>query len=37
MTGYDEEDIYEYMENSFQDVIWEWSYLFLILSGFLPG
>lgn len=37
MTGYDEEDIYEYMENSFQDVIWEWSYLFLILSGFFPG
>lgn len=34
MTGYDEEDIYEYMENSFQDTIWEWSYLFLIMSGF---
>lgn len=35
MTGYDQDDIYEYMENSFKDVIWEWSYLLLIMGGFV--
>lgn len=34
MTGYDQDDIYEYMENSFNDIIWEWSYLLLIMGGF---
>ena len=32
MTGYEEDDIYEYLEDSFEDVIWEWGYLALILS-----
>lgn len=30
MTGYDEEDIFEYMENSFQSLVWEWGYMALI-------
>lgn len=33
MTGYDEEDIYEYMENSFQKLIWDWSYMALIMKN----
>lgn len=32
MTGYDEEDIKEYLENSFQSFIWEWGYLALIVG-----
>ena len=35
MTGYDQDDIYEYMENSFRDILWEWSYLWLIMGGFV--
>lgn len=31
MTGYDEEDIREYLENSFEQLIWDWGYLRLIL------
>lgn len=31
MTGYDQEDIYEYLENSFDDIIWEWGYVNLLL------
>lgn len=31
MTGYDEEDIHEYMENCFQNIVWEWGYMSLIL------
>ncbi len=27
MTGYDEEDIYEYLENSFEELVWDWGYL----------
>lgn len=30
MTGYDEEDIQEYLENSFETPVWEWGYLALI-------
>ena len=30
MTGYEEADIYEYLENSFEELIWEWGYLALI-------
>lgn len=30
MTGYDVEDILEYLENSFESLIWEWGYLALI-------
>ncbi|MGN0161707.1 MAG: flagellin lysine-N-methylase [Lachnospiraceae bacterium] len=33
MTGYDEADIFEYMENSFQSLIWEWGYMALILGA----
>ena len=32
MTGYDQEDIYEYLENSFESVLWEWGYLALIIG-----
>lgn len=32
MTGYEEDDIYEYLENSFQEIIWEWGYMALIMS-----
>jgi len=32
MTGYDVEDIYEYFEGSFEEIIWEWSY-FGIIAG----
>lgn len=33
MTGYDEEDIVEYLENSFQSLIWSWSYMALIIGN----
>lgn len=32
MTGYDDEDIYEYLENSFEDLIWEWGYFALVIG-----
>lgn len=32
MTGYDEEDIYEYLENSFASLIWDWGYFALIAN-----
>lgn len=32
MTGYDEEDIYEYLENSFASLIWDWGYFALITN-----
>ena len=32
MTGYEEEDIREYLENSFESPVWEWGYLALVLS-----
>lgn len=32
MTGYDQEDIYEYLENSFQNLIWDWGYMALIIG-----
>lgn len=32
MMGYDEEDITEYMYNSFEEIIWEWGYLALIVG-----
>ncbi|MGL5258566.1 MAG: flagellin lysine-N-methylase [Lachnospiraceae bacterium] len=31
ITGYGEEDIYEYIENSFEDSIWEFGYMLLIV------
>ena len=33
MTGYDEEDVVEYLENSFQSLIWQWSYMALIIGN----
>lgn len=33
VTGYGQDDIREYMENSFEDVIWEWGYLALVLGN----
>lgn len=33
MTGYEEEDIYEYLENSFEELIWDWGYLHLIIGS----
>lgn len=33
MTGYDEPDIREYMENSFDNIIFEPAYLALIIGG----
>lgn len=32
MTGYEEEDIIEYLENSFQDIVWDWGYLALLVG-----
>ena len=32
MTGYDEEDIYENLTNSFETLIWDWGYLALIVG-----
>lgn len=31
MTGYDENDIYEYLENSFEELVWEWGYFALVV------
>jgi lysine-N-methylase len=33
MMGYDQEDIYEYLENSFKNLIWEWGYLALLIGA----
>ncbi len=33
MTGYDLEDIYEYLVNSFQKLLWDWGYLALIVGN----
>ena len=32
MMGYDEEDIEEYLENSFEMLIWDWGYFALIVG-----
>ncbi|MDD3368244.1 MAG: flagellin lysine-N-methylase [Lachnospiraceae bacterium] len=32
MTGYEEDDIYEYLENSFESMIWDWGYFALIIG-----
>ena len=31
MTGYSEGDIEEYLENSFEDSVWDWGYMGLIV------
>ncbi len=33
VTGYEQSDIREYLENSFEEVIWEWGYLALVLGN----
>ena len=33
VTGYDQSDIKEYLENSFESIIWEWGYLALIVGN----
>ena len=33
MMGYDQEDIYEYLEKSFENIIWEWGYLALLIGA----
>jgi len=33
VTGYESDDIYEYLENSFEDVIWEWGYMAMVLGN----
>lgn len=33
VTGYDQEDIREYLENSFEEVIWEWGYEALVVGN----
>lgn len=32
MMGYEQEDIYEYMENSFEEMIWDWGYMALLIG-----
>jgi len=32
MMGYDQEAIFEYLENSFEKIIWEWGYLALLMG-----
>ena len=32
MTGYEEEDIYEYLDNSFENRIWDWGYYALVVG-----
>jgi len=32
ITGYDQEDICEYMENSFESVLWDWGYFALLIG-----
>ena len=33
VTGYEQSDIREYLENSFEEVIWEWGYLALVIGN----
>jgi len=33
MMGYDQEDIYEYLDKSFENLIWEWGYLALLIGA----
>lgn len=37
MTGYDEEDVREYLVNSFETLVWDWGYFALIVgNGTVP-
>lgn len=33
VTGYDQSDIREYLENSFESIIWDWGYLALVVGN----
>lgn len=33
MTGYESDDIYEYLENSFESLIWDWGYFALVTGN----
>lgn len=33
MMGYDQEDIYEFLDKSFEHLIWEWGYMALIIGA----
>jgi len=33
MMGYDQEDIYEYLEKNFKNLVWEWGYLALLIGS----
>lgn len=33
MTGYETADIYEYLENSFESLLWDWGYFALIIGN----
>ena len=33
VTGYDQSDIKEYLQNSFESMIWEWGYLALVVGN----
>jgi lysine-N-methylase len=33
MMGYDQEDICEYLEKSFENLIWDWGYLALLIGA----
>ena len=32
VTGYDQSDVREYLENSFEEIIWEWGYQALVIG-----
>lgn len=33
MTGYETDDIYEYLENSFESLLWDWGYFALVTGN----
>ena len=37
MMGYDDDDITEYLENSFESLIWDWGYFALVVGTGTPG
>ena len=37
MTGYENDDIYEYLENSFEAPIWDWGYFALIVGKLMDS
>ena len=33
VTGYDADDVYEFLEMSFEDIIWDWGYMAMVLGN----